>query len=61
MHYLRERIREGDIKLKYIPTKQQLADILTKNLPATLFLPLRNKILDPGLHMPLGMQHSTAT
>ena len=55
MHYLRERIQEGDIKLKYIPTKQQLADILTKNLPAALFLPLRDNILDPGLHMPLGM------
>ena len=55
MHYLRERIREGDIKLHYISTKEQLADILTKNLPASLFLPLRDRILDPALHVPGGM------
>ncbi len=55
MHYVRERVREKDIKLEYIATKQQLADILTKNLPSHLFCPIRDSILDPGLHIPLGM------
>ena len=55
MHYVRERVREKDVKLKYIATKQQLADILTKNLPSHLFCPIRDSILDPGLHIPLGM------
>ena len=55
MHYIRERIREKDVRLQYIPTKDQMADILTKNLPSHKFIPLREKMLNPGLHKPLGM------
>ena len=55
MHYIRERVQEKDVKLVYIPTKQQMADILTKNLPSHLFVNLRDNLLDPGLHIPLGM------
>ena len=33
-HYTRDLVACGDIKLKYIPTADQLADLLTKALPA---------------------------
>ena len=42
---VREKIFEGVITLKYIPTKDQLADILTKCLGKSTFLYLRNQIL----------------
>ncbi len=55
MHFIRDRVHAGEIELSYIPTKQQLADIMTKNLPRALYIPLRDCILDPGLHVPVGM------
>ena len=36
-HYIREAIQEGKVKLTYINTKRQLADLLTKNVNAPLF------------------------
>ena len=36
-HFVREKIQEGTISLNYIPTKEQLADILTKGLNPSLF------------------------
>jgi hypothetical protein len=32
MHYIRELVEEGVIKLEYVPSKEQKADILTKIL-----------------------------
>ena len=32
-HYIRERVQEGSIKMKHIPSSENLADILTKPLP----------------------------
>ena len=31
-HFIKEKIDSGVIKIKYIPTKEQVADILTKAL-----------------------------
>jgi hypothetical protein len=36
-HFVQEKILEGIISLNYIPTKEQLADILTKALNLSLF------------------------
>ena len=36
-HYIREAIQEGKVKLTYINTKRQLADLLTKNVNGPLF------------------------
>jgi hypothetical protein len=44
-HFIRERIASGEIELRYIPTEQQLADILTKALPRLRINSLRHSIL----------------
>ena len=31
-HFLREKVEDGDLKLKYLPTGDQVADVLTKSL-----------------------------
>ena len=36
-HWLKEQVRQGEIKLEYIATRDQVADMFTKALPATTF------------------------
>jgi hypothetical protein len=36
-HFLREQVIEQSVKLEYIPTKEQVADIFTKPLPRDTF------------------------
>lgn len=43
-HFIRDAVKNGDIKLDYTRTEVQLADILTKPLGRQRFLELRNKI-----------------
>ncbi|CAH2207849.1 jg3075, partial [Pararge aegeria aegeria] len=43
-HFSREQIEKNVIKLNYIPTGQQLADALTKPLPAITFHEMRRKM-----------------
>ena len=40
-HYLREQATNKNIKLNYIPTKKQVADIFTKPLNKDVFVHLR--------------------
>ena len=44
-HFVREHVVRGDLKVQFIPTIDQLADLLTKALPTPLFLQLSNKLL----------------
>lgn len=43
-HYVRERFEKGDIKIRHVGTKDQLADIFTKVLPPNKFEDLRFRI-----------------
>lgn len=43
-HYVRNCVEEGKVELIYIPTDEQLADILTKKLSFDKFTQLRSKI-----------------
>jgi hypothetical protein len=44
-HNVREQVAEGLVELAYVPTKDQLADILTKNLGAVQLNNLRGGLL----------------
>ena len=47
-HYLRFEVLRGNIKIQWVPTKDQVADLLTKALPKPAFEKLRNIIVsDP--------------
>ena len=43
-HFVRQNIKEKNIKVKWIQTENQLADILTKGLGKNIFTKLRNEI-----------------
>ena len=46
LHFVRQAQDENIVTLKYVPTKDQLADALTKALPKQRFQDLRNKIMN---------------
>lgn len=48
-HFVREKISNGDIELKFVPTEQQIADGLTKALPKDRFEAFRRAL---GLELP---------
>lgn len=43
-HFTREKVLEGLIQLRYIPTHEQLADVLTKIIPSIKLQPLLFKL-----------------
>ena len=43
-HFLREKVGEQKVKLEYVSTKEQVADIFTKPLPKDTFEYLRQKL-----------------
>ena len=44
-HFVQERVVRGDLKVQFIPTVDQLANLLIKALPALRFIQLSNKLL----------------
>lgn len=43
-HFLKEKVAEGEVKLEFVPTSEQVADIFTKPLPKEVFEYLRKKL-----------------
>ncbi|KAG0595415.1 hypothetical protein M758_UG164700 [Ceratodon purpureus] len=43
-HFVREKIASGEVRLEYVPTSDQLADILTKLLGRISFTRLRDQL-----------------
>ena len=43
-HFLREQVLEQKVKLEYVPSKEQVANIFTKPLPREAFEYLRQKL-----------------
>ena len=46
-HYIRELIEEGLVDIKYVETKNMLADSLTKTLTGKKFMDARYRLLNP--------------
>jgi hypothetical protein len=44
-HFVREKVLNRDIFLKFISTHDQVADLFTKGLPSAQFLALKSKLL----------------
>jgi hypothetical protein len=44
LHFVRERVAAGDIRVLHVPTSSQYADIFTKGLPSTLFTEFRTSL-----------------
>jgi hypothetical protein len=44
--FVKEHLLEGTFKMKYVPTTRQLSDILTKALPYSAFIKLRDAIMN---------------
>ncbi|KXJ69169.1 hypothetical protein RP20_CCG028476 [Aedes albopictus] len=49
-HFIRNVVADGKVKLVYVPTQKQQADILTKSLPAPTFVALRNTLGIEGIN-----------
>jgi hypothetical protein len=49
-HFLRDHVKKGDIKMRYIDTERQLTDIFTKPLHSSRFADLQGKLVF-AIHM----------
>ena len=43
-HYVRELVEEKEVKMEYVNSKEQIADIFTKPLPKDAYEYLRGKL-----------------
>ena len=43
-HFIQDVVMNGTVEVKYCPTQEMIADMLTKGLPKNLFIKLRNMI-----------------
>jgi hypothetical protein len=44
LHFVRERVALGDIRVLHVPTTSQFADIFTKGLPTSVFADFRSSL-----------------
>ena len=44
LHFVRERVAVGDVRVLHVPTTSQFADIFTKGLPTSVFTEFRSSL-----------------
>ncbi len=44
LHFIRERVAVGDVRVLSVPTTLQFTDIFTKGLPSSVFLDFRSSL-----------------
>ncbi|XP_060674851.1 secreted RxLR effector protein 161-like [Ziziphus jujuba] len=44
MHFVRDKVLEKSLQIRYVPTRDQVADVFTKSLGTSRFLYLKNKL-----------------
>ena len=57
--YVRELVEEGKIRVPFVRSQDNIADLFTKPLEAHLFFPLRDAIMNVPLDMRDGARHAT--
>uniref|UniRef100_A0A1J3FNB4 Putative mitochondrial protein n=1 Tax=Noccaea caerulescens TaxID=107243 RepID=A0A1J3FNB4_NOCCA len=50
IHFVREKVALGQVRVLHVPSSQQYADIFTKGLPSTLFQDFKNSLRVRELH-----------
>ena len=44
LHFVRDRVAIGDVRVLHVPTTSQFADIFTKGLPSSIFSEFRSSL-----------------
>lgn len=44
IHFVREKVAIGELRVTHVPSAQQLADVFTKGLPSALFNDFRDSL-----------------
>jgi hypothetical protein len=44
LHFVRERVATGEVRVQHVPTTSQFADIFTKWLPSSAFLEFKTSL-----------------
>jgi hypothetical protein len=44
LHFIRERVAVGDVRVLHVPTTSQFTDIFTKGLPSLVFSEFRSSL-----------------
>ena len=44
LHFVRERVAIGDVRVLHVPTTSQFADIFTKGFPSSVFVDFRSSL-----------------
>ena len=44
IHFVREKVKRGDVRVLHVPSRYQIADIFTKGLPQVLFNDFRSSL-----------------
>jgi len=44
IHFLRERVQLGDLRVLHVPTGEQYVDIMTKGVPTSMFHEFRSSL-----------------
>ena len=44
LHFIRERVATGAVRVTHVPTSSQYADIFTKGLPSSVFADFRSSL-----------------
>jgi len=50
LHFVRERVALGHVKVLHVPTSSRYADIFTKGLPSTVFVEFRSSLNVRGIN-----------
>nr|KYP56670.1 Copia protein [Cajanus cajan] len=51
-HFIREKIQDGSVATKYVPSTEQIADVFTKPLGKEAFLIMKTKLGVHDIHSP---------